>query len=282
MSLGRWLLWGASAFVVAGTLCSLSLPGPFWWLVPALLLLGYQALVVWGVLDLRLNMFAQSTCSIATKQRIFCLTFDDGPDPVSTPVVLDALQQARVQATFFVIGHKVERYPELVRRIASEGHTLAIHSYKHELWYSFLSPRFVQQDILRCKQLIEGCGVPCSSFFRPPVGQASPRTAEGIRRARVRTIGWNVRGGDGVRRRSSEDCMQRVLSRIGPGSIVLLHDAWQGRSLEDEPGALSLSPAERLMLAPAGARTLPRLLGALQERGYRCLPLETLLRADRA
>jgi len=277
VSQGRKLLFLATLLLILITALCLQLGDPWWWLVPAVLLLGYQALIVWGVLDLRLNMFADSTCAVRTTQPVVSLTFDDGPDPVSTPWVLDVLKQANISATFFVIGSKVERYPDLVRRMADEGHTVAIHSYKHQLGYSFLSPHYVKMDILRCKQLINACNVTCSPFFRPPVGQVSPRTSRGIEETGMRLIGWSVRGGDGVERRTTNDCLARVCAGVRPGAIVLLHDAWQGRSLQDTPQLSELSDEEQLKLAPAGVRALPQILSQLSQLGYRCVSLEQLL-----
>ncbi len=281
MSLGQKLLFGASLLLILATALCLPLDDPWWWLVPCALLVAYQALIVWGVLDLRLNMFARSVCAVETSQLHISLTFDDGPDPISTPCVLAALKQAGISATFFVIGSKVERYPDLVQRIVREGHTVAVHSYAHQLGYSFLSPRYVETDILRCKRLIEACNVACSDYFRPPVGQVSPRTARGIRAAGMRLVGWSVRGGDGVKHRTTSDCVARVCAGVKPGAIVLLHDAWQGRSLEDSPRICELSQEEQLGLAPAGVRALPQILMQLKQRGYQCVPLDELLGSHR-
>jgi peptidoglycan/xylan/chitin deacetylase (PgdA/CDA1 family) len=274
------LLFAASLLLVLATVLSLPLHDPWWWLLPCVMLVAYQALIVWGVLDLRLNMFAPSICAVKTSRPHVSLTFDDGPDPISTPHVLDVLRAAEISATFFVIGSKVERYPALVRRIVHEGHTVAVHSYAHELGYSFLSPRYVEADILRCRRLIEECGVACSKYFRPPVGQVSPRTARGIRATGMQLIGWSVRAGDGVQRRTPNECVARVCAGVKPGAIVLLHDAWQGRSLEDTPRVLQLSPDERLALAPAGARSLPQIITQLKQQGYQCVPLHQLLSAQ--
>lgn len=276
---GRVLLLLASLLVVVGALVGLTLPAPYWWLVPLGLLLAYQGLIVWGVLDLRLNMFVRCVYRASGAINQIALTFDDGPDPISTPLVLQALREAGAKATFFVIGRKVERYPDVIRQIASEGHSLAVHSYGHQLNYAFLSPTFVARDIARCKQLIEQCGVPCSTFFRPPVGQASPRTALGIERAQVRCVGWGVRGGDGVRRRTVAQCLARVTPGLNSGAIVLLHDAWQACSLEDDPQVKSAqSNGTVLARCPAGVGALPQLLQTLRKKQYRCVTLDELLR----
>ena len=264
--------------MILGTFVGLSLPAPYWWLVPLGLLLAYQGLIVWGVLDLRLNMFARCVYRANGATNQIALTFDDGPDPISTPLVLQALRGSGAKATFFVVGRKVERYPDVIRQIASEGHSLAVHSYGHELNYAFLSPAFVARDIARCQQLIEQCGVPCSNFFRPPVGQASPRTALGIERAQVRCVGWSVRGGDGVRRRTIEQCLARVSRGLKGGAIVLLHDAWQGRALEDDPRAINARAQGTILEhCPAGVGALPQLLQMLGEQQYRCVTLDELL-----
>ncbi len=276
MSKGQVLLNGATLLVVTATAFSLKLPDPYWWLVPVFLLFAYQGVIVWGVLDLSLSMFTPSICRIRTSEPVVALTFDDGPDPLSTPLVLEALSAAGVQATFFVVGRKVERYPELVRAIAAAGHEVAVHSYGHELNYSFLSPRFVRDDIRRCQELLQECGVEASPFFRPPVGQASPRTARGIAEAGVSCIGWSVRGGDGVARRTKDDCIHRLKKGIEAGAIVLLHDAWQGRDLSQELPETA-SSEERRSHSPAGVQALPELLQHLKNRGFSCMTVGDLL-----
>ncbi len=276
MSKGQVLLAGASLLVVAATALSMNLPAPYWWLLPALLLLAYQGVIVWGVLDLKLSMFTPSVCRVSSKEPVLALTFDDGPDPCSTPLVLDALSKAGARATFFVVGRKVERHPELVRAIAADGHELAVHSYGHELNYSFLSPRFVREDIRRCQSLLRNCGIETPTYFRPPVGQASPRTARGISEAGVLCIGWSVRGGDGVARRSKDDCLNRVKKGVAAGAIVLLHDAWQGRDLSDELPETT-SPEQRQARSPAGVQALPELLEHLKKQGLSSVTVSELL-----
>jgi len=271
--LGQLLLGAASLLLVLLTAFSLTLPAPLWWLLPVGLLVLYQGVIVWGVLDLRLSMFVRSTCRLPTQDRVIALTFDDGPDPISTPLVLDALREAEVKATFFVIGHKVERYPEIIKRIAEEGHLLALHSYQHQLHYSFLAPQVVRADIEHCKQLLANCGVSCSNYFRPPVGQASPRTGLGIHLGQVECIGWSVRGGDGVARRSTGSCVTRVETGLAPGAIVLLHDAWHNVCLDDaRKGARS--PESDLACSPAGVRGLPQILATMRKLGYRAVRLD--------
>ena len=277
MTKGRVLIVAASLVVGVGSIVALRLPGPFWWLIPLFLLLAYQGIIVWGVMDLRLSMFTESVSSVQTQEKLLALTFDDGPDPISTPFVLEALRGADSKATFFVVGEKVERYPEIVRSIAAEGHQIALHSYGHELAYSFLSPDFVAADIARCRRILkECCGLESSNLFRPPVGQASPRTSEGMRRAGVTCVGWSVRGGDGVQRRTKDDCLARLRRGVRPGAIVLLHDAWQGRHLIDEV-ARDSSELDRRALCPAGVLALSELLTELQTAGYRCITLAELL-----
>ncbi|MCY1691279.1 polysaccharide deacetylase family protein [Exiguobacterium sp. SL14] len=95
--------------------------------------------------------------------RYVALTFDDGPDPVYTAELLDLLQQEGIQATFFVVGHKAEAHPDIIRRIHEEGHQLGIHNYVHRPNWS-MRPSTVREGIKRTAQSLNG----------------SPRTADGL------------------------------------------------------------------------------------------------------
>src|SRR5690606_17793523 len=128
---------------------------------------------------------------------LVALTFDDGPDPRTTPRILDLLERRGQRATFFVIGQKAEAHPELLRRIHAGGHLLALHGYIHRWFYAFLTPTTVQQDIQRTQDAVEAATGTRPVLFRPPVGQASPRTVAGARRAGVAIVGWSTRTGDG-------------------------------------------------------------------------------------
>ena len=207
-----------------------------------------------------LEMFARIVCRARRGSARLALTFDDGPHPETTRRVLAALASTRHRATFFVLGEKVERHPEVVREIRDAGHTLAIHGYFHDRLHPFRSVRRVQRELERALDAIERASGIRPIWFRPPLGQTSPSTVRGARRAGVRLVGWSGRAYDGVRWRAPESVLESALRSSFDGAIVVLHDA-----------------AERDDFEPASLAILPRLLAALDARGLTSVGLDTLL-----
>ena len=193
------------------------------------------------------------------------LTFDDGPHPVTTRAVLELLRAHRARATFFVLGHKVQAHPDVVREIHEAGHTLGIHGFQHDRLFSFRSPRYAQQQIERTRRaILDACGV-APELFRPPVGFASYRTFRGAEQAGVHIIAWSVRSLDGLRSADPGRVARRVIGHLEDGAIVLLHDA-----------------AEHDDFTPASIAALPAILRALDERGLASVSVEQLAAASAA
>ncbi len=239
----------------------------------------YLTVVMLGVMHMPLQMFGPALCEVKGAEGKIALTFDDGPDPETTPQVLDVLRKAGARATFFVIGRKVDLYPEVTRRIHEEGHVLAVHSYAHHRLYAFLSPRQVKEDIERTRDAIERVTGVRPLWFRPPVGQMSPRTAEGIRRANAEAVGFSVRAFDGLRGARADKCLHRVRKGLKSGAIVLLHDAPERKAAFAAP-PLSEGSGERVAL-PEGGALLPEILRELRERGLSAVTLPELVLAGR-
>jgi peptidoglycan/xylan/chitin deacetylase (PgdA/CDA1 family) len=274
VSSGRFLLYflTASSFLLAG-LAVLVGPPPLW--VPVAFGALYLGVIVVGVMNLRLQMFGDAVCQVPDAPGKVALTFDDGPDPVGTRQVLSILAEANVKATFFVVGEKVARHPEVVREIAAAGHTLGVHSYDHPRMYSLLPPRAVKADIERTRDQIEAATGVRPIWFRPPVGQMSPRTARGVDLAEAVVVGWNVRALDGLRRTEPKKAEERVTKALADGAIVLLHDAWERDEIvPSEEGA-------ELGACPAGVRALPEILRACRARQLAPVTLEELIASSK-
>lgn len=203
--------------------------------------------------------FGQVDTRAPTTRRAVALTFDDGPDPDVTPRVLDALDALDVRATFFVIGERAQRHPELMRRIVAEGHLVANHSWEHAA-LPFCASSTIRADLERTQDAIElACGVR-PAWFRPPYGLRDPRVLSAARELGMRTSLWSVSPRDwqdpGV-----DAVVERTLSVIEPGDIVLLHDGSAGRAGGH----------------PDTAQALPRLVQGLRERGYEAIRLDEIL-----
>jgi peptidoglycan/xylan/chitin deacetylase (PgdA/CDA1 family) len=233
--------------------------GPSWAALSAAVV-GWSALATSGVFFPRLQMFGVIVCRGPAGQRRVALTFDDGPDPRTTPRVLAALENTGHRATFFVLGDKARQRPEVVRQIRDAGHSLGIHGDTHDRLHSFRSPARVRDEIQRAQDAVESAAGIRPTLFRPPVGHTSPNTLRGARAAGVRVIGWSTRGYDGLRGQSPEAVLARIAPSLADGAIVLLHDA-----------------AEHDDFEPASLAALPGLLSLLAARGLTSVRLEAWL-----
>jgi peptidoglycan/xylan/chitin deacetylase (PgdA/CDA1 family) len=155
--------------------------------------------------------------------KVVALTFDDGPDPAHTPKILDTLQQHNVKATFFVLGHWVTQYPDLVRREFQEGHVVGNHSYSHNN-LTTLSAAEVEQDLRMTNQAITAAGVPQPNLFRPPGGITNGAVESTVSSLGMTQTLWAVDAYDTVNPVPSTQLCDRVVSGVSPGSIVVMHD----------------------------------------------------------
>jgi peptidoglycan-N-acetylglucosamine deacetylase len=154
------------------------------------------------------------------------LTFDDGPDPVRTPALLDALAELDAPATFFVLGQQVDAHPQLTARIARNGHELGNHTYSHP-YLPLSRSRRVRSELAHADAAIERATGIVPALARPPYGGRSPRNVRVFDRAAKRLVLWDVNSFD-WKGMSADAIASRVLSRVRPGSIILLHEARDG------------------------------------------------------
>jgi peptidoglycan/xylan/chitin deacetylase (PgdA/CDA1 family) len=156
------------------------------------------------------------------------LTFDDGPDPVTTPALLDLLDRHRVKATFFVVGNRVDRYPALAGELLLRGHAIGCHSHRHDVFMGLKSSSTVKRDMNRAMGALARIGVRPLAF-RPPVGILTPRIGAALQYADMYAVTFSRRGWDAGNRRT-EGLSDRILDRLRAGDVILLHDAAPGRS----------------------------------------------------
>jgi len=213
--------------------------------------------LAWATFAMRLQGMAPAICRVRGDTRQIFLTFDDGPDPATTPAVLGILARHDAHATFFLLGEKVEAHPELTRELCARGHTVAIHGYRHS-WKSFLTPRRAKDSIVRAREVVRAATGRAPIFFRPPYGVVTPATAIALAVTGMRLVGWTIRSWDTVGWNSPDAILARVVERLSPGAIVLLHDA----------------PERAGARAPCGPAILERLLTAIVESGLDAVGLD--------
>jgi len=197
-------------------------------------------------------IFGRPITRVRTPGRAVALTFDDGPNPDATPTILDALAARGVKATFFILGRHAERWPELVARIAREGHSIGNHGYYHRKLH-FKSPAYVRDDLRLGTERIETAAGFRPVLFRAPHGFRSPWVTPIAKSLGQRTVGWSLGVWDSDRP-GVEAIAERTIGGARPGSILLLHD---GDGYDPD--------GDRMQTAQA----VPIIVDRLMEQGFR-------------
>jgi peptidoglycan/xylan/chitin deacetylase (PgdA/CDA1 family) len=150
------------------------------------------------------------------------LTFDDGPDPETTPALLDLLDRHRVKAAFFIVGKRMDRYPALAQELLFRGHEIGCHSHRHDVFLGLKTAAAVENDLNRARNALARIGVRPLAF-RPPVGILTPRIGKALQGAGMYAVTFSRRGWDGGNRRIQR-LSERILGRLSAGDVILLHD----------------------------------------------------------
>jgi len=220
---------------------------PVLFLILAVAAVLMTAFLVWACASIDSGVWVKAVCRDLGPDGKVTLTFDDGPDPVSTPEILDILAENKISAYFFVIGEKAEKHPELVRRMLLQGHHVGNHTYTHSVLFPLSGKPCIEDEIRACDSVIDSASgasidsvtdsatrISVPRLFRPPFGVTNPDIAKIVKHTRHKVIGWNVRSFDTclVKDCLSESkadeaiakCVDRIMSQVGPGSVILLHD----------------------------------------------------------
>ena len=161
-------------------------------------------------------LYPEALFRITGPGKRLCLTFDDGPDPSSTPLILDILAKNAIKATFFCTGENVTRNPGLFARIATEGHVVGNHGYYHH--DGRLTP--VRKY---CANAFRGRDITCSNLFRPPYGRLRLRQFKIIERT-AKIVFWDLMPYDFDIKLKPEKVVSIMKRNLRPGSIIVLHD----------------------------------------------------------
>lgn len=200
------------------------------------------------------NYHIKAYCNNAKEtQKVIALTFDDGPHEMTLPI-LDVLQKYKATATFFCIGKNMESHPEIAKKIVENGHTIGNHSFSHSHFFDFFRQNHVVQELNDTDTIIEKVTGKKPHFFRPPYGVTNPSIRRALAITKHKVIGWNIRSLDAVIH-NEKILFNRIIKRITPGGIVLLHDT----SIHT-------------------VHVLEQLLVVLREKNYEVVSLEQLLK----
>ncbi|MFB6468134.1 polysaccharide deacetylase family protein [Cytobacillus sp. Hz8] len=188
-------------------------------------------------------------------------TFDDGPDEIYTPILLDLLKKYHIKATFFVLGSKAEKHPDLIKRMHQEGHLIGVHNYIHRSnWV--MAPWSVRRQLEHCETIIKEITGVKPIYYRPPWGLMN--IFDYFLRGKFKIILWSLMVGDWRSTGGSQKVKNRLLSKIKKGDIILLHDSG------DTLGADSNAPINTI-------KALKEVLNELVSKGYSCVRIDELL-----
>jgi peptidoglycan-N-acetylglucosamine deacetylase len=204
-----------------------------------------------------------------TVEKVIALTFDDGPNPMFTPGVLEMLDRYGVKATFFVIGQHVETHPELVQQVVQAGHALGNHTFSHQR-LAGIGVKRVADELQRCAQAVQAAATVKTTLMRPPFGEYDVSSFMAVSMLGYSLVNWSAVGSDWLGDEATV-VADRVVGSAHPGCIALLHDGcgpahpvagMQGISADRQPTV----------------QALPIIVERLRDEGYRFVTVPQMLR----
>jgi len=220
MIFNNLIRWATFVFLLLWSVV-LILRGECWWGIT--LHAAVVGPVLWGTLNPNSKIFGPIQKKTGTDE--LWLTLDDGPDSADTPILLELLARYHVKAVFFVIGEKAEKYPELIRQIHAEGHTIGNHTWSHpQSTFWCRGPWATYREILRCQKVIESITGESPTLFRAPVGHSNMYVHQTLKKLNLQLVGWTSRGFDAVAK-DAGIVVERIVGSMEPGSIVLAHES---------------------------------------------------------
>jgi len=193
-------------------------------------------------------MFPNYVWDVATTQKELYLTFDDGPTPDITTWTLDILKTHNAKATFFCIGDNIEKHPDLFQNIIDDGHCIGNHTQHHIKGWKTSNSDYLTEVKTTQSVIDKYLTHNTSKLFRPPYGQIKPKQGKQLINLGYRIIMWDVLSFDWDHTISEEKCLENVISKSKPGSIIVFHD--------------SIKASKRMKYA------LPKVLEEFSTKGY--------------
>jgi polysaccharide deacetylase family sporulation protein PdaB len=191
--------------------------------------------------------------SVETNEKKASITFDCAWGADDIPQILEILRNENVKASFFIVGQWAEKYPDMVKSIAADGHDIANHSYSH-LRMGALDRSRIISEISNCGRKLEELTGRKVDLFRPPYGDYSNNVVSAAKDLGYYTIQWSVDSLDWKPELSGEEIVERVTGRIEPGSIILFHNDTRQT-----------------------AKVLPDIISAIKKKGYSFVPVSNLI-----
>lgn len=193
------------------------------------------------------------------RHRLVALTFDDGPDSLYTPQVLNVLKKNGAKATFYLVGKRAAARPDLVKRIVAEGHEIGNHTWNHPS-LTKISPARMHKELADTHQLLRRVSGKPVRTFRPPYGALNPAVLKQAGALGYKTVLWNVDSLDWKKGKTRDDVVHNVTPSVRNGSIILQHSA--GGKGEDLSNTV---------------QALPLIIKTLRGQGYRLVTVSEML-----
>lgn len=253
----RWvgtpLLYGSVAVHLAAVAVTLARPRLWPWTLGAVALdhLLITAAGLWPRSDWLGPNWTRLPGHSAERGEV-AVTIDDGPDPEVTPRVLEVLAAFEARASFFCVGERVLRYPDIAREIVRGGHSVENHTQRHRPSFSLLGPGGMAAEIAQAQASIVQVTGESPRFFRAPAGLRNPFLEPILRRLKLQLASWTRRGFDTVNA-DPEDVYRRLSRTLEGGDILLLHDGHAARARAGTPVILEVLPR---LLETLGRRQL--------------------------
>ncbi|MCX8003011.1 MAG: polysaccharide deacetylase family protein [Anoxybacillus mongoliensis] len=197
--------------------------------------------------------------NVPTDEKMVAITFDDGPDMLYTPDILNILKQYDAKATFFVVGFRAEKYPDIIKRQMDEGHEIANHTYKH-LDFRGKSKQMIEEEIKKSEDVIYNITGKRPTLFRPPLGYYNKRIIDIAKQQGYTVVMWSKHQDTyDWQNPGTNRIVRRVISHIQPGQIILFHDHGSGSRKQT-------------------VQALKEILAILKEKGYTFVTVSELLK----
>jgi peptidoglycan-N-acetylglucosamine deacetylase len=238
-----WLVKASVLMHVALLICLVIVPELWPWLL-AVFLANHSLISLVGLWP-RSTWLGSNWTELPQAAKLrneIALTIDDGPDPDVTRPVLDILERYQVKATFFYIGNKAAKHPELCREIVERGHAIENHSQQHSVYFSMFGYTRMANEILAAQETLQGITGIRPRFFRAPAGLRNPFLDPVLKRLGLQLASWSVRAFD-TRVNDADKVTERLIKGLRPGAIVLLHDGNAARTISNEPIIVATLPA---------------------------------------
>ncbi|ANB60735.1 polysaccharide deacetylase family protein [Anoxybacteroides amylolyticum] len=205
------------------------------------------------------NKIDEIVWDVPTTKKVVALTFDDGPDIIYTPQILAILKEYNAKATFFVVGFRAEKYPDIIKKQAQEGHELGNHTYKH-LDFRGKSTETVIHEIKKTETILYELTKKRPTLFRPPLGHYNRNVIDAVTKEGYTFVMWS-REQDTYdwKNPGTPKIVRRVVQHIQPGQIILFHDHGSGSRKQT-------------------VQALKEILPILKEKGYTFVTVSELLK----